>query len=65
MSNGTEKKEEIKNMEWLANDHVASYWRSEQNAQSSTEEIQPHSPRLLCGEIQYILQYQKENIKKE
>lgn len=63
MSNGTEKKEKIKNMEWLANDPQVIEGLN--NAQSSTEEIQPHSPRLLCGEIQYILQYQKENIKKE
>ena len=39
MSIGTEKKEKIKNVKWLANDHAASYRRSEQNAQSFTEEI--------------------------
>lgn len=39
MSIGTDEKEKIKNVKWLANDHAASYWKSEQNAQSFTEEI--------------------------
>ena len=39
MSIGTDEKEKIKNVKWLANDHAASYWKSEQSAQSFTEEI--------------------------